>query len=48
MAKVKTTTSNKGQKVTFYDSGKKKAVKFGSMNKDARRSYKKYRGQGRV
>lgn len=48
MAKVKTSASSKGQKITFYDVGKRKSVKFGSMNKQTRRSYKKYRGQGRV
>lgn len=47
MAKVKTTGASKGQKITFF-AGRKKSIKFGSMNKKARRSYKKYRGQGRV
>lgn len=28
-------------------SGKPSMVKFASMNKDKKRSYKKYRGQGR-
>jgi hypothetical protein len=28
-------------------SGKPSMVKFGSMNKDKKASYKKYRGQGR-
>lgn len=47
MAKAKTTTSSKGQKVTFF-AGRKKSMKFGSMNKHKRRNFKKYRGQGRV
>ncbi len=54
MAKVKSAggSSNKGGKVSFSDtkggttigSGK---IKFGTMNKSKRASYKKYRGQGR-
>ena len=47
MAKVKTVSSSKGQKITFC-AGRKKPMKFGSMNKQTRRNYKKYRGQGRV
>lgn len=47
--------SNKGQKVLFTNQLKGKttiglarnSIKFGTMNKNKRRSYKAYRGQGR-
>lgn len=56
MAKTKTTGgSNKSNKITFNSQIKgkttiglsKNSIKFGTMNKNKRRSYKPYRGQGR-
>lgn len=57
MAKVKSSSgaSSKGGKVSFSDQSKGKttiglsrnSIKFGTMNKHKRRSYKPYRGQGR-
>lgn len=56
MAKAKSGgSSNKGQKVSFSDQAKGKttiglshsSIKFSTMNKHKRRSYKAYRGQGR-
>lgn len=48
-------SSNKGQKVSFTKQakgkttigGKPQSIKFSTMNKDKRRSYKSSRGQGR-
>ena len=56
MAKAKSGGgSNKGTKVSFSDQSKGKttiglsrnSIKFSTMNKHKRRSYKPYRGQGR-
>lgn len=54
MAKPKTTgSSNKGGKVSFSNRHKggttvgNGCIKFGSMNKNKRRNYKAYRGQGK-
>lgn len=56
MAKAKSGgSSNKGQKVSFSDQAKGKttiglkhsSIKFSTMNKRKRASYKAYRGQGR-
>lgn len=54
MAKAKTSgSSNKGQKVSFSDNHKGGTtigmgkIKFSTMNKRKRASFKKYRGQGR-
>jgi hypothetical protein len=56
MAKAKSGgSSSKGQKVSFTDQAKGKttiglshsSIKFSTMNKQKRRSYKAYRGQGR-
>ena len=55
MAKAKTTggSSTKGGKISFSDNNKGGTtiglgkIKFGTMNKNKRRSFKKYRGQGR-
>lgn len=56
MAKAKSGgSSNKGQKVSFTNQHKGKttiglshsSIKFSTMNKNKRRSYKAYRGQGR-
>lgn len=57
MAKAKSSSggSNKGQKVSFTQQTKGKttiglsrnSIKFGTMNKHKRRSYKPYRGQGK-
>jgi hypothetical protein len=57
MAKAKggaTTTSNKGSKVVFSNNkgktsigGSHNSIKFSTMNKSKRASYKPYRGQGR-
>ena len=56
MAKAKSGGgSNKGQKVSFSDQAKGKttiglshsSIKFSTMNKNKRRNYKAYRGQGR-
>ena len=55
MAKPKssTTSSNKGGKISFSDNNKSGTtigcgkIKFGTMNKSKRRSFKAYRGQGR-
>lgn len=58
MAKAKNSgggSSNKGAKVSFSDNKKGKttigkkhtSIKFSTMNKRKRRSYKAYRGQGR-
>ncbi len=56
MAKAKSGgSSNKGQKVSFSDQAKGKttiglshsSIKFSTMNKNKRRNYKAYRGQGR-
>lgn len=56
MAKAKTSGgSNKGGKVSFSNQSKGKttiglngsSIKFSTMNKNKRRSFKAYRGQGR-
>ena len=44
MAKLGSNTSGK---ITFTGTGSRKGVKLSSMNKNKRRSYKKYRGQGK-
>ena len=57
MAKVKSSSgSNQGTKISFSDGrkgktsigGSQNSIKFSTMNKSKRSSYKAYRGQGRV
>lgn len=55
MAKLSSSGSNKGGKVSFSNQTKGKtsiglnssSIKFSTMNKHKRRNYKPYRGQGR-
>ena len=47
MAKAVSVSLHEGIKKKTSTSGKPSMVKFASMNKNTKRSYKKYRGQGK-